>query len=537
VGSSIGGNFVGWNSGLQAGLGGALVGLAISTILYGTLSLSIAEMGAHSARLGGSHTFVGESPMGRLGAYMTGIAELLKIVPTGAAFALGIQGYLTYGMELGQPAQGMAEVGVWVALYAVFTALNMRGLEISVNAQLAVTFTSLGVLLAFYVLALPSTDFHRYALSSRGGDGWFMGPMATMSSLSYSADFYLGLESVPLLAGSVRNPAIVVPRAIVYSMATLGAAGILTLVLNSSVAPGVEVLQHSSAPLLDGFRALTQNPWLLSAASAFINSGLVVGFHVFVLFAGETVAILAKDGIVPACLGAVHPKLGTPHVALLGSSALGLALLGVTAHALPPSKCMSVLINMAVSGALVAYMLQFLAYLSRPWAGTTTTTTTTKATVGGFRSPLGKPGACAGFAMACLLLVSQLIHATQDTAEAVGLLVSGIVFAAALALYRWGPFVFKPSRAAKAARAARTHADSLAEGELGGAVATGMDVEDGEGRPMLDHHHWPVVAGGAATPQRRKLAGAGLGLWERGPGPTTPTAAGGGPPNVWKTEV
>lgn len=192
MGSSIGGDFVGWNSGLQAGLGGALVGLGVSTILYGTLALSIAEMGAHSAKMGGSHTFVGESPLGRLGAYLTGVAELLKIVPTGCAFALGIQAYVMYGIELGGPLQKLMEVGVWVILYFLSTLFNTRGTEISANAQLVVTLASLAVLVAFYVLALPSIDFHKYALSE--GRGWFWGSTGTfLSSLPYSLEYYMGL--------------------------------------------------------------------------------------------------------------------------------------------------------------------------------------------------------------------------------------------------------------------------------------------------------------------------------------------------------
>lgn len=183
---------MGWNSGLQAGLGGALVGLGVSTILYGTLALSIAEMGAHSAKLGGSHTFVGESPLGRLGAYVTGVAELLKIIPTGCAFALGIQAYVTYGVDVGGPLQKLLEVAVWVALYFVFTVLSTRGMEVSANAQLGVTLASLGVLVFFYVLALPSIDFHKYALSE--GRGWFWGSTGTfLSSLPYSLEYYMGL--------------------------------------------------------------------------------------------------------------------------------------------------------------------------------------------------------------------------------------------------------------------------------------------------------------------------------------------------------
>lgn len=193
VGSSIGGDFVGWNSALQAGLGGALVGLLISTFMYGVLSFSIAEMVANSGKLGGSHTFAGKSPLGRLGAYVTGIAELLKIIPTGGALALGIGSYMTYGItDVGvAPVHGLGEVTVWVALYIIFTALNIRGKEVSANAQLAVTIACIAILVAFYVLAFPSINFTRYALSE---GRWFTGSAATLfSSLPYSLEYYLGL--------------------------------------------------------------------------------------------------------------------------------------------------------------------------------------------------------------------------------------------------------------------------------------------------------------------------------------------------------
>lgn len=193
VGSSVGGDFVGWNSGLSAGVGGALVGLCVSTLLYGTLSLSIAEMGAQSAKLGGSHTFVGESPLGRLGAFVTGVAELLKLLPTGAAFALGIQSYLAYCLEMGVPTTpGLGDAGVLLMLYLVFTWLNIRGLEISANAQLGVTVASIAILVIFYVLALPAMDFKKYALD--GGNGWFTGGWTNLfSALPYSLEYYLGL--------------------------------------------------------------------------------------------------------------------------------------------------------------------------------------------------------------------------------------------------------------------------------------------------------------------------------------------------------
>lgn len=139
VGAAIGGNFVGWNSTLSGGLGGALIGLLVSTMLYLTLSLCIAEMSAHTLKIGGSHTFVGESPLGRLGAYMCGVAELLKIIPTGSVCVFAIASYVGHALASVFGQQKVLEVGIWFVSYGVFTLLNSLGVEMSVNFQVSIS--------------------------------------------------------------------------------------------------------------------------------------------------------------------------------------------------------------------------------------------------------------------------------------------------------------------------------------------------------------------------------------------------------------
>ena len=61
IGSAIGGNFLGWNSCLQAGIGGASIGLSLSFCLYMCLVLCIAEMSAQTKiHISGAHSFVAD---------------------------------------------------------------------------------------------------------------------------------------------------------------------------------------------------------------------------------------------------------------------------------------------------------------------------------------------------------------------------------------------------------------------------------------------------------------------------------------------
>lgn len=171
-----------------------MVGLVVSSVLYLTLSLCIAEMSAHCVKLGGSHTFVAESPLGRLGAYMTGVSELLKIIPTGSVCVYAIASYIGHGLAaLGN--KGRLEVAIWLIAYVLFTRLNVVGIELSVNFQLAITVTSIAVLVSFYAPALMVMDVEKYALLGMGRAGWFRGEYSDFFiSLPYALWWYLGIE-------------------------------------------------------------------------------------------------------------------------------------------------------------------------------------------------------------------------------------------------------------------------------------------------------------------------------------------------------
>lgn len=383
-------------------------------------------------------------------------------------------------IELHNASVNLAARGLWFLLSPI-------------SPQVASTVVSIMVLASFYMPSLVAVDLQAYSLPGLEQKGLFFDDLASMwIALPYSLWWYLGIENVPLMAGSMSNPAQVMPKVIIASMATLALVATLTLVLNSSVFPGVVSLADSKAPLLDGFKALTENQYVLHGVSLLISSGLIVSFNCFVLYAGETIAVLANDGILPTCLGVIHPRYGTPHVALAGSSLIGLSLLACAVGTMSGSKAVSVLINVAVVGGLVAYILQFVAYLSRQWASSDS----------GFRSPLGRPGACLGLGLSVMLLGCEFFHASVEVTDAEGLLMAMSVFGVALLVY-WldPPWVQK--------NLVRKRALSL-EGSAEGPYF--MNTDEEEGRADLGHFNplsssitsmttlTPVIA----SPQRRR---------------------------------
>src|ERR1035438_5362137 len=94
VGAVISGDFFGWNFGLlSGGFGGLLAALAIMTLLYLCLCLSLAEMSPAMPHAGGAYSFA-RTALGPWCGYITGLAENIEYIFTPAVIVVGAGGYL-----------------------------------------------------------------------------------------------------------------------------------------------------------------------------------------------------------------------------------------------------------------------------------------------------------------------------------------------------------------------------------------------------------------------------------------------------------
>ena len=400
VGAVISGNFFGWNFGLSAGgFGGLLIATVIITVMYTGLCFSIAEMTAALPHAGGAYSFA-RSAMGPWGAYITGLAENMEYVLTPAVIVVGIGGYL--GAIFGTPPA--AEPLWWLVSYAIFVGLNIAGVEIAFRFTVLITLLALGVLLVFWVSALPHFDL-QWALNiepEAGGTRWLpRGPMGILSALPFAIWFFLAIEQLPLAAEEAATPGRDLPRGLLLGLLTLIVAAFLTLFLNAGVAPGSSVLGSSAEPLFEGFKA-TFGAGLGARLLALVAvTGLVASFHSIIFAYGRQIFSLSRAGYFPRWLSRTHRTRQTPHAALLVGAALGYAV-AYGIHALGPKHPVgAVLLNMAVFGAVIAYALQMLSYIllrvrlpniARP-----------------YRSPLGVPGAVIALIVAIVTLVALFV--------------------------------------------------------------------------------------------------------------------------------
>ena len=427
VAAVISGDFSGWNLGFAVGgWGGMFCGAVIITVMFLGLTYSIAEMSPALPHTGGAYSFA-RTAFGPWGGFITGVAENIEYVLTPAVIVYFIGAYLT--AIFGTPAA--FQPLFWIAGYIIFVTANARGVELSFMVTAMVTLLAIAVLLTFFVSALPSFDFSRYALNIGAdqagnaielpeGGGPFLpfGIYGVLAAMPFAVWLFLAIEQLPLAAEESVDPKRDMPKGIMLGMFTLIGLGFLVLIINPSIpvervvtdanggtntVTGAFALGTSSEPILDGFRAIFD----LHAAGALSLAavvGLVASFHAIIFAGGRQIYSLSRAGYFPHFLSVTDRKHKTPNVALVAGALLGLAVMLTVWFTMGGENAGSfiggVLLNMAVFGAMFSYLLQGLTFIQlrrkfpnieRP-----------------FRSPFGVAGAGLTVLIAALTIGFQL---------------------------------------------------------------------------------------------------------------------------------
>ncbi len=417
VGAVISGDFFGWNYGLsEGGFGGMMLAVGAMTAMYIGLCFSIAEMSAALPHAGGAYSFARTS-MGPWGGYITGLAENMEYVLTPAVIVVGIGGYL--GAIFGT---GSAWDPLWWALcYALFVALNIWGVELTFQVSVVVTLIAMAVLAVFWVGAAPHFDLARWATPYFPAGAGKM--RAGLVELPFALWLYLGIEQLPLAAEESHTPERDLPLGILWGLVTLVAISVLTVVMSAGIAPGVAKVAPSSEPLFLGFQTIFGMGIATRVLALLACTGLIASFHTIIFAYGRQIYSLSRAGYFPTWLSVTHGSRKTPHRALIAGAVLGYVV-ALAIHLAPHgSPVGAVLLNMAVFGAVLAYVLQMASFLAlrrrfgrmkRPYV-----------------SPLGAAGAWVAVLVALLTLATLFRNADYNK----GVIGAAIWFALGIAYF------------------------------------------------------------------------------------------------------
>jgi ethanolamine permease len=409
VGAVISGHFSGWNFGFATGgWGGLLVAGIIIAIMYGGLVFCIAEMSPALPHTGAAYSFA-RTAMGPWGGFLTGLCENVEYVVTPAVIVTFITAYVNgiFGFDAAYSPI------IWIVTYLIFLYLNIYGVELSFKVTLVITLLSLAVLVVFWISAIPNMDFSRWALNigpdgaelPEGNGSYFpFGFTGILASLPFAVWLFLAIEQLPLAAEESVDPKRDMPKGIILGMLTLIVSAVMIVILNPSVAGvGSHHLGSSLEPLLDGFKAVYGDIGV-TVLGLMALTGLIASFHTILFAQGRQVFSLSRAGYFPSALSVTHSVHKTPHIAMIAGSVVGLAIMIIMWFALggetAGSLIGSVLLNMAVFGAMLSYIAQAVSFIllrknqpniERP-----------------YRSPFGNAGAYVTIVIALVTLIYQI---------------------------------------------------------------------------------------------------------------------------------
>jgi amino acid transporter len=403
------------------------------------LGLCVASMASRHPEEGGLYVWT-KIAFGDFAGFLTGWAYWMSNLPYFPAVLYFAAGNLLYaGGDRWTGLSGSAPYFIAVSLagLAFATFVNLVGLEIGKwLSNIGAIARWLATLLLLVVGAVawarfgPATDFSPHALVP----GTHLKDIVFWSTIAFALS---GLESVSFFGGEIRDPARTVPRAMLAS---------IPIILAVYVAGTVSVLVALPAAQLSNLQgmmqAIQQAERRIGAAgiaplAAILISITALGSVGAWLSSVARIPFMAGiDRFLPARFGRVHPRWGTPWVALLSQALITAVFVFLGQAGTSVRGAYDALVSMTIIWYFIPYLFLFAAAirLRAETAGR------------GFRIP-GGPRAiavlgCVGIATTAGTIALSLLpseneaHPTLAAVKVVGSTV--VMLAAGVAVYARG---------------------------------------------------------------------------------------------------
>jgi amino acid transporter len=326
VGSTIGSGIFRSPAGITAKLPGPLP--LMSVWVAGGLfalcgALTLAELSGELPATGGMYVFIREG-WGRLPAFLFGWSELVLIRAASlGAISTTISEYflrvLGFDPSIAPYSDWVHYVAaVAIALTATFNYVGVRTSSLVLNLT---TLAKYGGLLFIILLALaiglPRTGGHFTPAAPPGSFHVAAFGLALVSVL-WAFD---GWADLSFVSGEVRDPRRVLPRAIIIGTLAVIAIYLLANVAYLAVMP-VEEIRTSKLVAADVAQRLIGAPGVVFVAVTVMLSTFGT-LNATLLTAPRVFFAMADDGLFFRPVARVHPRFGTPYVAILLATGLG----------------------------------------------------------------------------------------------------------------------------------------------------------------------------------------------------------------------
>ncbi len=329
VGAIVGGGVLAL-SGVAYALSGAsaVVAFALNGIIAVISALSFAELATAFPQSGGTYVFA-KRVLSVAAAFAVGWVVWFASIVAAALYAAGFAAFLLEGLRSGCAVEADSFLQAsWLlpviavvasALCAVVVTRSSGGSGLAMNVLKVVVFALLiaGGCVVFLGSEQSYTEqIHQLQPFFAGGTlGLIQAMGATFIALQ-------GFDLIAAVAGEVKDPRRVLPRSMLYSLAIALCIYLPLLVVIPLVGvPEGETIQSLAVESPDtiiatavGYYLGTFGYWLVIAAGILSMASALLA-NVFA--AARIAQAMARDRTLAVSLEKVHPRFGTPHIAIL----------------------------------------------------------------------------------------------------------------------------------------------------------------------------------------------------------------------------
>jgi ethanolamine permease len=185
-----------------------------------------------------------------------------------------------------------------------------------------------------------------------------------IAAIPFAIWFFLGIEGAAMAAEEAREPTRTIPRAYIAGIGTLVALAFGTMLFAGAVGDW-SALANINDPLPQAMKIVVgpSSGWLHLLVWIGLL-GLIASFHGIIIGYSRQIFALARAGMLPKMLAAIHPRWRTPHLAILAGGVVGIAaiysdkLVTIAGQPLTAS-----IVTMSALGAVVMYITGMLSLM------------------------------------------------------------------------------------------------------------------------------------------------------------------------------
>jgi amino acid transporter len=272
----------------------------------GAIVLCFAEAGSRVPTSGGPYAYV-EAAFGPLPGFVAGMLVWLSSLLACGGIAAAVAD--TAGVIVPALAGTIPHGLVIIAILGSMAWINLCGVDVAARVISFATLVKLLPLALFLIvggIALAMGTHAAAPVNTAPTSGIGRAAILAMFALS-------GMETALAASGEVKNPARNVPRALLLAMGSIGILYVaIQIVADNLLGAG---LIGSKAPLADALATLDPRLRAPLLLGAFLSMLFWLGSDL--LGAPRILFAFARDRLLPAPLGMIHPAWRTPYVAIL----------------------------------------------------------------------------------------------------------------------------------------------------------------------------------------------------------------------------